>query len=262
MKAKSFSDPLSIFLSIIYLSTLSVVFAKTIKKIPFSLGNTSISAKITENGSGLTFFNMHDNENTCVKAAIQYINEKGGKVIELQAQGKRNITFNYNNVDYKFDPNRIFTQDGIKKTLKSKGPYSEQAKQILMTFGNNLLDKANLKEEKVIIAIHNNTNNNYSITDYLTKYANDAADIHINKNMDPDDFFYVNSKTIFDGLKKRNQNVILQNNKTVNDDGSLSVLCGKKLGVEYVNIEAQHGHYEEQRKMIHTLEQVLPKNCK
>jgi hypothetical protein len=33
------------------------------------------------------------------------------------------------------------------------------------------------------------------------------------------------------------------------DDGSLSVYCGK-LGIPYVNVEAQHGHLVRQLKML------------
>ena len=44
-------------------------------------------------------------------------------------------------------------------------------------------------------------------------------------------------------------NVVLQNNANVTDDGSLSVYCGQRE-IEYVNVEAQHGHRGANRKML------------
>ena len=34
-------------------------------------------------GSGLTLINLHDNENTCVEAAREYIRRHGGRLVEL-----------------------------------------------------------------------------------------------------------------------------------------------------------------------------------
>jgi hypothetical protein len=59
--------------------------------------------------------------------------------------------------------------------------------------------------------------------------------------MDEDDFIYTTSVYFFRKLKDAGLNVVLQNNDSIGDDGSLSVLCGK-TGRSYINIEAEHGH--------------------
>jgi hypothetical protein len=56
-------------------------------------------------------------------------------------------------------------------------------------------------------------------------------------------------------------NVVLQNNTTVEDDGSLSVYCGKNR-ISYINFESESGHFEEQIKMITEIYIGIKKNWK
>jgi len=48
----------------------------------------------------------------------------------------------------------------------------------------------------------------------------------------------------------------LQNNKSVTDDGSLSVFCGNEK-IVYVNIECEFGHYTEQESMLEKIIKIL-----
>ena len=75
--------------------------------------------------------------------------------------------------------------------------------------------------------------------------------------MDPDDFIYTTDSFIFEQMKAHEINVILQDNSDPVDDGSLSVYCGKK-GLKYVNIETQHGHFEEQIALIELIYSITP----
>ena len=49
---------------------------------------------------------------------------------------------------------------------------------------------------------------------------------------------------------------VLQNNNSMTDDGSLSVLAGR-LKIPYVNVEAQHGHLEMQVEMLFELAKIV-----
>ncbi|MBK7099776.1 MAG: hypothetical protein IPH58_17615 [Sphingobacteriales bacterium] len=97
-----------------------------------------------------------------------------------------------------------------------------------------------------IVALHNNTDSSYSILSYLN--AKDAEDVYINENEDIDDFFFVTARSEFEYFKSLGRNVVLQSEE-VKDDGSLSVYC-QNNGIPYINIEAQHGHLQEQAEMI------------
>ncbi|WP_332248015.1 hypothetical protein [Legionella tunisiensis] len=81
---------------------------------PVTLGNTKVKI-IKQNGSGKTFIHLHENEKTALEAAKTFIKKKGGTLITLRHSGTRNIVFHLRRVRYEFDPNRIFTDRGIKK---------------------------------------------------------------------------------------------------------------------------------------------------
>lgn len=44
---------------------------------------------------GVLFINLHDNENASVKAAEQYLNEIGGRLINIENNGERLINFRH-----------------------------------------------------------------------------------------------------------------------------------------------------------------------
>ncbi|MDR0289129.1 MAG: hypothetical protein LBH78_03695 [Rickettsiales bacterium] len=52
----------------------------------------------------------------------------------------------------------------------------------------------------------------------------------------------------------------MQNNKAVEDDGSLSVYAGEN-NIRYSNVEAEHGHLEQQIDMLSALHSVLFPNA-
>ena len=55
------------------------------------------------------------------------------------------------------------------------------------------------------------------------------------------EFYFITTARLYGLLTPTGFNVILQNNAKATDDGSLSVYFGQR-NIEYVNIEAQHGH--------------------
>ena len=109
-----------------------------------------------------------------------------------------------------------------------------------------------------MIALHNNSEGQYSALSYEKGaiYGSDAAAVFIADGTDPDDFFFVTETAVFDAIRGRGYNVVLQDNRRVSDDGSLSVYCGR-AGVRYINVEAQHGHLEQQVAMLLALQGVL-----
>jgi hypothetical protein len=227
-----------------------------IQSIP--LGEITINVEISEHGSpGITFFNMHDNENTAVEASKMVLAKNEGRFIQLLAQGNRLIEFPLKGRTYTFDPNRIFTPMGIEKTLKKYGAFSPEAQAEIATFASKLIDLV-APGSRIIIAVHNNTPGQYSINSYASggSDAKEAAEVYINHNQDPDDFYYVTEKALFSAIKNGGHNVILQNEATVTDDGSLSVYCGRK-GIRYVNVETEHGHLDPQVKMLKFILSVL-----
>ena len=110
----------------------------------------------------------------------------------------------------------------------------------------------------IVVAMHNNTDVNYSIKSYLPggDESENTKDVYINDSWDPDDFVYTTVEEYFNELKARGVNVILQDNEACVNDGSLSVYCGQN-DIPYLNIEAQKGHLEEQIQLIGIVMEIL-----
>lgn len=202
-------------------------------------------------GSAILFLNLHDDENTAVRAAIHVIEQRGGKIVELRHTGERLVKFRINETWVSFDPNRMFTDEGSRNTLDRHGPPSEEAFEAVRLFADELLEHYRILDLPAIVTLHNNGEENYSALSYLggEDYATDARAVYFTDSRDPDDFFFVTDRRYFDRMKEAGFNVVLQDNQEANDDGSLSVLAGT-LAVPYINIESQHGHRTEQQEMI------------
>ena len=201
--------------------------------------------------SGITVFNMHDNENTAVDAALRVIRKRGGRLVELRHSGERLISFRLGTESYKVDPNRIFTGQGLKNTLEKYSSYSHPAFDAVRAFAADILKDYRLDEAGIIVTAHNNGKGAYSAASYLpgADYETDAAEVFVAEGSDPDDFFFVTSEPAFNRLKDSGFNAVLQDNDLVTDDGSLSVLAGRK-GIPYINCEAAMGHLDEQILML------------
>ena len=204
----------------------------------------------------ILFLNLHANETTSIETLIKYDKEHPIHYCYLLHDTTRRINFTIDNVNYSIDPNRIFTNKGRINTLKDGGCISKKARRSLEVFADNLLNF--LSEKTTIVAVHNNTNDNYSILSYLPDgdESINTQSIYLNPEMDPDDFIYTTDYLIYKAMVKQNVNVILQDNKNCVDDGSLSVYCGKNK-IRYVNIEAEQGHLSEQYKLFELVHKVL-----
>jgi hypothetical protein len=220
-----------------------------------SIGDTSIQLK-TEIFSypkkGIYFINLHSNETTSMQATVEYLGSDAGCFIHLLHGEVRYVQFDLGSIHYKIDPNRIFTPLGRKQTLKKNSTYSKKADKETARFADTILGM--MQQPKLIIAMHNNTNKGFSIESYTKgkSEAPNAANVYINKMMDPDDFVYTTEPKVFNYLKLKKINVVLQKTKGFVDDGSLSVYCGNKK-IPYINIEAEEGHKEEQLQILQAL---------
>ena len=215
----------------------------------YMVGETPVQIATTRfAGGGHTFVALHENESTSVSAAKTALRDKGGVLVELKHGGGRDLLFRYKGKAYTVDPNRIFTDAGIRKTLADG--YSTEVHEIVKGLANAILTRLS---RSVIVSLHNNTNGAYSIKSYSPggQNARDASALHVVPDRDTDDFFFVTSSRIFAVLKSRGFNVALQSSSGT-DDGSLSVYCIRR-GIQYVNVEAQSGHQSEQKEMITAL---------
>jgi hypothetical protein len=228
--------------------------------IPHRLGDTEITIAVhSAEGAGPAFLVLHDNENTAVEAGLEAIRARGGRLVEVQARGRRLVAFEMDGQTWRFDPNRIFTEAGAKATLQShSGSAPPEILAEVRRFAEAVLAVYGAESLPFLATLHNNTEGEYSALSYTPAgdHAQDAAAVHLPPGADPDNFFFVTDRALYDALAAEGFAVVLQDNARVTDDGSLSVWAARR-GVPYVNIEARHGDREGQVQMLEALARTL-----
>ncbi len=227
----------------------------TEKTIFYNLAGNIVPIKITQYGerTDVVFINLHDDEITSVDAAKRVLEEYGGLLIEVENNAQRNIRFKLDRYFFKVDPNRIFSEEGIKKSLEQLGRTSGKAVDEVEKLGQRIVQLIP-EETTCIIALHNNTPDLFSVTEYSAgnKRSFDSKKVYINTEQDTDDFFLTTDNNLYEKLADKGFNTILQDNKNCTEDGSLSVYCGRK-NIRYVNCETEHGKTDQYYEMMKTL---------
>ena len=226
--------------------------------ISYKLGSTAVELqRITFEGpTPLSIVHLHDNEATARMAAETVLAASGGVLLTLKNAEKRLLPFRHSGSNYLADPNRIFTLVGRRSTLKVLSRYNKSAAVELLRFANFFV--LQIEPAATIVGVHNNTEANYSVLSYRRggSFAGDAKETHINGARDPDDFYITTDDSLFQKLKRKDYNVVLQDNARADDDGSLSIYYARK-GQSYINVEAEHGHLAEQVSMLQELQDLL-----
>ncbi|MES2646265.1 MAG: hypothetical protein V4717_05275 [Bacteroidota bacterium] len=226
-------------------------------------GNTTITFNniCTGEQKGIQFIHVHENEQTAADAAKKMlVKYNRGCFVSWQSMADRYVSFKLDTANYKFDPNRIYTLKGRKETLTSNGKYSREADSITASVANAFLEKY-INNHKLVIALHNNTDGGGLTINSFKKggpYAMDAKSVYVNNANDEDDFFLTTDSSIYKFIKSKGYNVLLQDNENVTDDGSLSVYAATKK-IAYLNIEAQHGHLQQQLEMMDLVQEMINK---
>lgn len=225
-------------------------------ELPLWDEEVALMAHITDTSDHVLFLNVHEDETTSISALRKYAKNHDINYLYLTHTGERRIEYTIDGEHYSTDPNRMFTNQGRKKTLEDGENYNVTADLALKDFANRFLNE--IKDAEVIVAMHNNTDENYSIQSYLPEgdEAQNTDKLFINPEMDPDDFIYTTDAEIYAALMIKKINVILQDNENFVDDGSLSVYCGMN-NIRYINIETQHDHLKQQLKFMELILSIV-----
>lgn len=223
------------------------------------LGDDTVRIEVTSYGEAkdIAFINLHADEITSLESAQKLLATTGGMLIRIDNNKKRNISFRINEQPYAVDPNRIFSSAGIERTLSRSGTADPLAIAEVEKLAGRILSLIP-PESKCVIALHNNTDGSLSIQSYMPgrEYAGDAAEVFADHNKDPDDFFLTTDSHIFRELSALEYNIVLQENTTVQQDGSLSVYFGEKK-LCYINCETEHGKLETYTEMLRAAVQII-----
>lgn len=219
--------------------------------IPVELCDTGITIALRRVGAGgLTYVNLHQNEQTSVRAARKMLDHHPGTLIELRAQGRRSVTFRNGLRPYAFDPNRMFTDQGLRQTLSRHASLSTASFVAVIRLRDTLLALLESPAHNPVVALHNNAGGRYDIRAYASggSHAGEARRSAISTQCRPQNFFLVTHEDWFDRLANLSFNVVLQTARPP-DDGSLAVWF-QRHGRAYVNVEAGHDQVQEQQRML------------
>ena len=229
------------------------------KTIFYKLGDKQIPIRIQQygNATDIVFINLHANEITSVQAAQLILESKGGTLLRIDNGNQRVIRFRLQGITYAVDPNRVFSHAGIEQNLKETRRTSEAAIDEIEKFAQRILQLIS-ENTSCIVALHNNTNEYYSIKTYLpgNERQGDARTVYANPEQDPDDIAFTTDSILYQRMADLRYNSIWQDNEKVKKDGSLSVWCGEK-GRRYINIETEHGKLRQYTAMLTSLLEIL-----
>ncbi|MBK8311438.1 MAG: hypothetical protein IPL04_11605 [Chitinophagaceae bacterium] len=235
------------------------LFVPAEKTIFHKIGDRNIAVKIFQYGDVKDFvcINVHANETSSFNAAKSVLEQTGGTLIKIENTNQRVIKFRLNGITYGFDPNRIYSRIGIEQTLRDNRRTSKQAILEIEKFAGMLLQLIP-DSTKCIIALHNNTEEAYSVRSYLPdgNRKKDAKAVYNDSTQDVDDIAFTTDSLLYQRMADFGFNSIWQDNEKVKKDGSLSVYCGEN-DKRYINIETQHGKVEQYIIMLEKLLQLL-----
>jgi len=213
-------------------------------------------------GTDITLINLHDNENTAAEAGLSFIKKHGGRFIEIRHGRGREIVVRLNGKMNHFDPNRMFSDDGLRSSLKYFHNNTNEVFAYAVVFRDSVVNILNAEKNKVIISVHNNTPDKMTIHDFLPGewYGRDSRKVFINPEQDHDNFFIVTDEALFTVLSGREYNVALLSENPP-DRGMLIDFCSD-LGALCVTVEAEHEKLAKQEEMLEVLWEVLSEKGK
>jgi len=261
---RSFTTLLTLFFHFITLGQNSIQpplilppFVPQGRTLGFTLADRTISvSELTYGGTReWVFVHLHGSEPTSLQAAQEILPYTGGHLIKLENRSSRNLVVQLQKRKWQIDPNRVYSDTGIRMNLRelNKHKAPEQAVQLIKDFGVQLTsllpDTAGC-----IIALHNNSEENFTIRDYLPggKRSKDARQVFVDAQQDPDDIVLTTDSLIYAHMAEACYNTIWQDSAQVKRDGSLSVYAALR-GKRYINIETQHGRKEQYLRMLQHL---------
>lgn len=236
-----------------YIPTESVLYLR--------LGSGQVPVQVIRYGdrSDLVCINVHDNERTSVEAAKSILQYSGGILIRIDNRGQRVLRFRFRGQSFAVDPNRIFSREGIEQSLRENcGRFNSYVIDEIESFASQLLGL--LPDSALILALHNNTNEAFSVKSYLPRgdREKDARQISCQENQDPDDIIITTDEALFHIMSRLGYNAIWQDNEGAKKDGSLSIWSGER-GRRYINIETEHGKLQQYIEMMGRLLEELEK---
>ena len=196
---------------------------------------------------------IHGDEKTAELLIRKHLKKNNGTAYLID-NVEREVVIN----GFIIDPNRIFTNDGVKQNiikLNNNISKSELNKtiELINKDRDEFFEKISPPKGGLLIALHNNIRE-YSIENEIPL----STKVSLKKNSHPDhhNFFICTNRDDYNLLKESPFNVVLQDKQIEYDDGSLSWFALRK-NIRFINIETRLGYLSTQSKMLKYINENL-----
>ena len=202
----------------------------------------------------------HENESTAFRIAKAFVAAHGGSLVRVEQAGGRNISFDGPQRSWLVDPNRMFSDEGVRKSLNllngdagaSPGPIVDLVGQFANAYLAALEHCLTTASTSLVVALHNNRDNAGEPDGFSVLSYRDSPGVKIHDGKDVDNFFIATSEFDFQRLQG-NWNAVWMRGQQ-DDFGSLSERYAQS---RYINVEAQHGNAAVQTRMLEALVDLL-----
>ena len=159
---------------------------------------------------------------------------------------------------------KVFIEEAFELALHEKVKKGEEKKSFSYRF-NQEVEKFSKQllalitdSTSCLIALHNNTEQAFSIKSYLPGHDRqfDAKAVYADSLQDVDDIILTTDSLLYQKMADNHYNSIWQDNDYAKKDGSLSIFFGEQKR-RYINIETQHGKMKQYREMLENLLKIL-----
>ncbi len=205
-----------------------------------------------------TFIHLHGNEHLAETETLGFIKENGWTLLSFRQNRERFIRFEIegekgDKVFLRLDPNRIFNDVNLEKTLRERNLHLEEPLLILaqekwLHIRNHILLKIEETNPNSIIWVH--TNKLLNINDFMLQ----TPFVHINGNMPHNAFIQTVYKEDFEALSSMDVNCVYYENWE--NDWSLSDYMQRKER-RFFTVESGSDDKENFRFLLENLQKIL-----
>jgi hypothetical protein len=197
------------------------------------------------------YLHIHGDEETARQVLENFMQTHTGVAFLIE-----NKTRNVRIDSGELDPNRMFSREGAEVNLKTLNPewsypQIDNALDILDRDRDHFVHRLFPPHRGLLVALHNNSAA-YSVNDEVPI----SDSVSLREPANPHAFFLCTNPGDFAVLQKSPYNVVLQQKKPQQDDGSLSRLAASRA-VRYVNLEVAQGDAMRQAEMLRWLDENL-----
>ena len=207
--------------------------------------------------SDLFFFHMHVPERTAKATGEEAVRARGGTFMYLtHSSSARNMVVRIGGRRYEFDPNRIFTAEGLEERTMPRptGSDLEALRRFVAWIEQNLTIARGQRARPMLMALHNNSDDDVegALLSILTEeelLEVDNRAVNINEAWDIDNFYIATQPATYDALVERHHPNISLRLEHPRDIGYLSNWAIEE-GIDYLTVETEMGDLEGNRRMV------------